>query len=149
MLLRPPRASDLPALNEMILRSKAHWGYDDDFMAACEAELKLHTADIAATSIQCAFEGDEPVGVAQLSSEDGELHLEKLFVAPGQMGKGIGRALMDWVVSTARIAGCCPIIIEADPDAAPFYEHIGADRAGEAPSGSIPGRMLPRYELVG
>ena len=86
--------------------------------------------------------------MAQLSSEDGELHLEKLFVAPGQMGKGIGRALMDWVVSTARIAGCCPIIIEADPDAAPFYEHIGADRAGEAPSGSIPGRMLPRYELV-
>ena len=32
----------------------------------------------------------------------------------------------------------------ADPDAAPFYVHMGAEPAGEAESGSIPGRLLPR-----
>jgi hypothetical protein len=36
------------------------------------------------------------------------------------------------------------MIIEADPDAAPFYRLMGARHTGFAPSQSIPGRMLPR-----
>jgi hypothetical protein len=36
------------------------------------------------------------------------------------------------------------MIIEADPDAAPFYRRLGARDAGLAPSGSIAGRMLPK-----
>jgi len=35
-------------------------------------------------------------------------------------------------------------MLDADPDAEPFYLHHGARRIGEVPSGSIPGRMLPR-----
>ena len=35
-------------------------------------------------------------------------------------------------------------MIEADPDAAPFYRRMGAQDVGLAPSGSIPGRMLPK-----
>ena len=36
--------------------------------------------------------------------------------------------------------------LDADPHAVGFYEHMGAKVIGEAPSGSIPGRMLPRME---
>jgi hypothetical protein len=39
------------------------------------------------------------------------------------------------------------MIIEADPDAAAFYEHMGARHAGLAASWSIPGRMLPRMQM--
>jgi hypothetical protein len=39
------------------------------------------------------------------------------------------------------------MIIEADPDAASFYERMGARYAGFAPSQSIPGRMLPRMQM--
>jgi hypothetical protein len=36
------------------------------------------------------------------------------------------------------------MVIEADPDAAPFYRKMGAKHCGFAPSGSIPGRVLPK-----
>ena len=38
----------------------------------------------------------------------------------------------------ARIAD-----IQADPGAVGFYERMGAERTGQAPSASIPGRVLP------
>jgi hypothetical protein len=40
--------------------------------------------------------------------------------------------------------GAHRMAIEADPDAAPFYRRMGAKDSGFAPSGSIPGRMLPK-----
>ncbi len=36
------------------------------------------------------------------------------------------------------------MVIAADPGAEPFYGAMGAVRAGEIPSVSIPGRNLPR-----
>jgi hypothetical protein len=39
------------------------------------------------------------------------------------------------------------LLIDADPFAESFYLALGCERIGEAPSGSIPGRMLPRLRL--
>ena len=39
------------------------------------------------------------------------------------------------------------LTILADPNAAAFYERAGAVRIGEAPSDSVPGRLLPLYEV--
>jgi hypothetical protein len=36
---------------------------------------------------------------------------------------------------------------DADPDAAPFYRKMGAYDVGQAPSGSVPGRMLPKFAM--
>lgn len=36
------------------------------------------------------------------------------------------------------------LTVDADPDAAPFYRRMGARDDGQAASGSIPGRLLPR-----
>nr|WP_211354784.1 hypothetical protein [Stackebrandtia albiflava] len=36
---------------------------------------------------------------------------------------------------------------DADPGAEPFYRRMGAVRIGEAPSGSVPGRVLPRMTV--
>jgi hypothetical protein len=43
--------------------------------------------------------------------------------------------------------GAARMTIEADPDAAPFYRHLGARDIGLAPSGSIAGRVLPKLAL--
>lgn len=69
------------------------------------------------------------------------------FVDLPFIGRGVGRQLFADLVPTAHSLGISSLRIEADPGAAPFYEHMGAVRVGEAPSNSIPGRMLPRYEL--
>ena len=78
----------------MALRSKGYWGYDQEFLDACRAELTFRPEDVVTRRI-------------------------------------------------AREAGYTSLLIEADPNAVGFYEAMGADRIGEVPSGSLPGRTLP------
>lgn len=147
MRLRKPDLHELGALSELIMRSKAVHGYDAAFMEACREELTLTPAKIARGPIIVAeFEG-ALAGVAQIIAYDGEWHLELLFIDPEHMGRGIGRRLMAWAAEEATRLGAKELRIEADPDAAPFYLKMGTIQRGEAPSQSVPGRMLPLLVL--
>ncbi len=88
---------------------------------------------------------DGIAGIAQLTFAPDGCYLDKLFIDPNRMGKGYGRHLYQWALQTATEKGAGEMIIEADPGAAPFYERMGATRAGEVPSGSIARRTLPRF----
>lgn len=74
--------------------------------------------------------------------------LEKLFVCPDRMERGIGRILFEWAVAAARQGECDVLTVASDPGAAAFYRRMGCRDSGEAPSGSIPGRTLPRLKLI-
>ena len=50
------------------------------------------------------------------------------------MGRGIGRALFEHAIAQARISDADLIQIEADPNAAGFYERMGAVRIGASTS---------------
>lgn len=59
---RPAEAEDLTGL---VMRSKAHWGYDAVFMAACAQELRIRSDDVTARHIVVAEnERGEVLGVA-------------------------------------------------------------------------------------
>ncbi len=145
--LHPARPEDLPALSDLCMRSKAYWGYDATFMAACVEELTITRQDLETTPLVTARNDGALAGVAQIGPLDGDADLLKLFVDPPFMGHGIGRVLFDWCKAQARAMGAARLMIEADPNAAPFYERMGAHVVGTAPSGSIPGRLLPLLEL--
>ncbi|MEM6899190.1 MAG: GNAT family N-acetyltransferase [Pseudomonadota bacterium] len=144
IILRAPELHELPAASELCLRSKAYWGYDADFMSACVEELTLTKDDIAQDLVVLAWDDDAIVGVAQVSDGADGCYLEKLFVEPAQMGNGVGRKLFDWSRSAGAQLGARQIIVEADPEAVPFYKAMHCKDAGSAPSSSIPGRILPR-----
>jgi GNAT superfamily N-acetyltransferase len=151
--LRAARPDEVAALSELALRSKAHWGYDDAFMAACGDELTLHPDDLASGVVVVAEADGEPIGLSRLTGPDGEGigETDMLFVAPERIGTGIGHALFARLRADAVARGCTALRIEADPNAAAFYEHEGAVRVGEVPSASISGRVLPllRLDLAG
>ena len=146
--VRAARDEDLRALSDLCLRSKGYWGYDDAFLEACRDELTPTAADLAGSAVVVIDGPDGPEAVARVSPDGADAVLELLYVDPGAMGRGHGRRLFDWAVSEARGRGAAELVIEADPNAAPFYERMGARRAGEAPSGSVAGRMLPRFVLT-
>jgi GNAT superfamily N-acetyltransferase len=131
----------------LCMRSKAVWGYDADFMAACRAELTFVPGDLVSSRIAVAASGDSVLGVAQVRMVGRDADLQKLFVEPDALRGGVGRALFGWAIDAARELGASRIIIEADPGAAPFYRRLGARDIGLAPSGSIAGRMLPKLAL--
>ena len=145
--LRAPKVAELASLSDLCLRSKAIWGYDAAFMAACLDELTLRPEDLQQTELVVAESQEAAVGIAQVSVAKGSAELLKLFVDPNHMGKRVGTALFDWATRTARSQHAHILIIEADPGAEPFYVKLGAKRVGEAPSGSIPGRVLPLLHL--
>ncbi len=124
------------------MRSKAHWGYDAGFMEACRAELTIRPGDDV---IVAELDGTL-AGLAQIDLTADPADLAKLFVDPSFMARGLGRVLFMRCVSRARHKGLNRISIEADPGAASFYEAMGAIPVGTAPSGSIPGRVLPMLE---
>ena len=86
-------------------------------------------------------------GLAQGEMKDDGAELVKPFVDPARFRNGVGSALFGWASETAKSLGARRMIIDADPDAAAFYRRMGARDAGAAPSGSIPGRLLPRLQL--
>src|SRR5215475_3810915 len=147
LLIRAPEVEELPALSELCLRSKAVWGYDAAFMAACRAELTFDPDDLVFSRIAVAEQGGRILGVAQVRMVGRDADLQKLFVEPAALRGGVGRALFAWAADAAGGMGASQMIIEADPDAAPFYRRLGARDAGLAPSRSIAARMLPKLVL--
>jgi GNAT superfamily N-acetyltransferase len=141
--IRGARIGEAAGLTALCVRSKAHWGYDAEFMRLSQASLTVSDAAIAAGRVLVAERAGLPFGVAQVEP-DGELGM--MFVDPRAMNRGVGRALFERAVVLARTFGARRMAILADPNAAPFYERMGARRVGEAPSDAILGRTLPLYE---
>ncbi|MEE8545291.1 MAG: hypothetical protein V3T29_05715 [Alphaproteobacteria bacterium] len=61
-MIRPARPGEAAALTDLALRSKAHWGYDAAFMAACRAELTVTPAQAASGLVQVYEEGGRAFG---------------------------------------------------------------------------------------
>jgi GNAT superfamily N-acetyltransferase len=147
LTIRPPTIDELPELSDLCFRSKAVWGYDENFLEACRSELSFKPQDLELTCVAVAEHDGKPIGVAQLKIVNDEADLLKLFIEPGALRGGTGKALLAWAIAAAKQLGAARLTIEADPDAAPFYRKMGAYDIGQAPSGSLPGRMLPKLAM--
>ena len=137
-------------LSALALRSKAHWGYAQDFLEACRDELTVDESRIGAADYHCyvAVEGDSIIGFYSLESmREGLWELDALFVEPARIGTGIGRSLIRHALGTLSGCGATRLLIQGDPNATDFYRAAGARRAGTRESDSIPGRYLPLFEI--
>jgi GNAT superfamily N-acetyltransferase len=145
-VIRPARLHELPLLSALALRSKAVWGYSPELMAAFHSELTLRAEHLPLVFVDEL--GGAVRGFYALSVLDAErAELEFLFVEPGALRRGCGRALLAHAREQARELGCRAIVIQGDPHAAGFYVAIGARAIGSRESDSVPGRVLPLYEL--
>ncbi|MBC7280485.1 GNAT family N-acetyltransferase [Hoeflea sp.] len=148
MRIRQARLDEAGVLTELAMRSKASHGYSSAFMEACRDELKIDEEALAQRDVWVA-ETDNAgiVGFFGLwPPEDSVAEVDPLFVDPGYQRCGIGRTLWDSLEHRARSAKASKIRLDADPNAVRFYERMGCVVTGEAPSGSIAGRLLPQME---
>jgi GNAT superfamily N-acetyltransferase len=93
-----------------------------------------------------AMVGDEVAGFYLLRSSDKSWELDHLWVEPGFMRRGIGRALLSHALETAARAGATEMSVDADPHAERFYLQCGAVRCGmiAAPLSDQPYRARPQ-----
>lgn len=146
--LRLARPDEANILTELTMRAKRSNGYDDAFMEACREELTV-TDERLATGEYWVAEVDDICGCVCLvddpESQTGEVHA--FFIDPPWQRQGIGRLLWQKIVERVEAKGLSTLQLDADPAAVPFYEAMGFKVVGEAPSGSIKGRTLPRMEI--
>ncbi|TXL86629.1 GNAT family N-acetyltransferase [Streptomyces sp. IB2014 016-6] len=145
--IRPAQPEEATFLSDLAIRSKAHWGYDAEFLASCRGELTLNGEELAGRRTAVAERDGSVVGFTTLEGEPPQGVLGMMFVDPDAIGQGIGRLLFTHAVEAAQALGFTQFTIDADPNAEPFYEAMGGVLASRVPSGSIPGRTLAQYLL--
>lgn len=121
---------DAATLTEIAFAAKRHWGYPDRWMEIWGDELRITPEFIASHETYSAVMDSQGVGFYAIGQKDGRLHLLNLWVLPGWMGRGIGRALFNHAVMRAKTLGFREIEIESDPNAEGFYLRMGGRRVG-------------------
>lgn len=124
--VRKAQEVDAPAISRVIveaLRTSNSQDYSPAVIACVErsfspgAVLEL----MARRQVVVAQLGEQVVGTASL---DGEV-VRTVFVAPGQQGVGIGRALMQRVEALAGAAGVHTLRVPSSLTAQAFYARLG------------------------
>lgn len=146
-----------PMLTELCRRSKAHWGYEPELLERWASDLAITAHDIDRDAVLVAELGDADgapprrvAGFARISrgtaphlDHPAPAKLNDLWVEPGDIGSGVGRALFDAACEVARTLPADQLLIVADPNAEGFYLRMGARRIGEEASELVDGRRLP------
>jgi hypothetical protein len=142
--IRPASGNDAAALSALALRSKAAWGYDAAFMAACRAELTITAEGIAARPTWVLEEQGAILGFYQLRIDGRMAEVAQFFVAPAACGAAAG-GVCGRISRRRRAPPAAPGSRSTrTPHAEGFYRAMGMVPRGAAPSGSIPGRLLPQ-----
>ncbi len=146
--IRRARPDEATVLSALALRSKAYWGYDAAFIAACREDLTLTVAELDRDAVYVVTAGGPPLGFYHLCGAGDELTLNALFVEPGAIGQGYGRRLWAHAVALAATRGARGLMVQSDPHATGFYREMGAQIVGGIPSTVFPGRMLPTLRFA-
>jgi GNAT superfamily N-acetyltransferase len=150
MRIRPAIPADVEDLSRIALAAKASWGYSAPQLAAWRSALVV-TAESLARWFTSVLESEgEAVAFAQVSPESSPWEFQALWVLPGHMHRGFGRALVQHAAAHAAAHGQAVLAIDSDPNAEPFYLRCGA-RVVErvpAPIEGSPNRARPQLILA-
>jgi len=147
--IKPAEPSQAAELTALAHAAKARWGYHETLMSLWADELTFTEDFIENHPVFVAESDGEVIGVYALIKEGRTASLDDMWVHPRSMKSGVGRALFEHAVKTAREIGAETLEIVSDPYAEGFYMRMGARRVGSVPS-KPPGRELPQlfYDLT-
>ncbi|HDR9585872.1 TPA: GNAT family N-acetyltransferase [Burkholderia stabilis] len=147
--VRAARTADADELTKLARLSKAHWGYPEDWLDLWQSDLTISPETIEG-AIGCVAESAGTIiGFWVRASSDSDQPTPGwLFVHPDHMGRGVARALWEEIRREAAARGIRSFVIEADPNAVPFYLTLGAEKIGTKESSVVPGRLFPILRIA-
>lgn len=107
------------------------WGDPAGTLAGWKEQLSITATDVEARPVFVAELEGALSGFYSLTPGTPDWKLDNLWVAPAQARCGIGTALLRHSLVQARLGGAARVLVDADPNAEPFYLHCGAVRTGE------------------
>src|SRR6476646_8069393 len=124
-----PEEADI--LSQITFAAKAHWGYPNRWLEIWKPQLTFSPEYFEENESWVAEIEDVPVAFYTLQEKAGSAWLENLFVSPKFIGKGVGKRLFLHAAELSRQRAFRTLQLEADPNAAGFYEKLGMHKSGE------------------
>lgn len=147
MKIQKAKPTDANAITALTLRSKNYWNYGSELIESWREELTISADFIENNEVYKLIDKDELVGFYIYSIENqSTIRLDFLFIEPKFIGKGYGKILVNDFLNRIKTTTFKSVIVDADPNAEPFYNRLGFQVIGQLPS-SIEGRFLPIMEL--
>jgi GNAT superfamily N-acetyltransferase len=133
VLIRPANAAEAPVLEALQRRSSDVWDEYREQLATHPDAIELPQTFIENGWVRVAIADDAtPIGFSVVIPRDSSVHeLDGLFVEPGHMRRGVGRALVEDAAARASANGADCLEVTAGP-AQGFYERAGFDLVGAA-----------------
>ena len=126
------RADDAPAIANMsrcLIENGLPWSWNEGRIGYCIRNREC--------IVLAARERRRLAGFAIMEFYDEHAHLSLLAVQPGYQRLGIGRQLIEWLESSARVAGTFTVQLElraSNDGARLFYERLGYREVGRKPA---------------
>jgi ribosomal protein S18 acetylase RimI-like enzyme len=141
--VRRARIEDAEAIGRLLHDFNSEY---DDYTPGAEAMGKRLRELLESGDVTVLVGGPGPDGLALLRfrpslwSETLDCYLEELYVVPDRRGEGLGQALMEAAIETARKEGATYMDLgtaETDTAARALYEKLGFSRTEGKPDGPI------------
>ncbi len=145
MFIRSAKVQDCHLLSNLAYKSKAYWGYTEDFLQQCKEDLTVTKGYIEENPV-FVMESDNKI-IAFYSLTINEMKLDALFIDPDYIGKGLGRMIWDHLLNKAKELGISEFTLDSEPNAEGFYLKMGAKNIGSTPSTVFPDRHLPLMKV--
>jgi N-acetylglutamate synthase-like GNAT family acetyltransferase len=147
-MIRRASADEAALLTTIALDAKRYWGYPEHWIKHWEADLTITADFIRDNHVYVAETDGEVRGFYALCVSGDKAELEHMWVTPGCIGTGIGKELFLDAMERAAALAVRGVELSADPNAAGFYERMGATQVGEVDS-PVDGqtRKLPRLRI--
>jgi N-acetylglutamate synthase-like GNAT family acetyltransferase len=151
LAIRPARPEEAEFLSHLIFRARTYWDYPRELMEywAERGDLSITPEEIEENPVYVAEDSDEVLGFYSIeTAEDGSRLIGNLWVMPEYIGSEIPSALLFHACELAKTSGSDCLFMISDPNAAAFYEKMGAERIGEKQAGRLDGKSaLPVLRL--
>jgi N-acetylglutamate synthase-like GNAT family acetyltransferase len=147
-IIRRALPEEAETLTQIAVDAKRYWGYPEHWIKHWESDLTISSDFIRDNHVYVAEQEGEVRGFYALCVSGSKAELEHMWVTPGSIGTGVGKELFLDAMDRAITLEVREIEISADPNAAGFYERMGASQIGETES-NIDGqvRKLPRLRI--
>jgi len=146
--IREARTEETNTLTQIAQEAKRHWGYPEHWLERWKTELTITEDFIRQNAVYVAEMDGIIVGFYALVRRGETAELDHMWVAPSQIGGGIGKALFLHAMDLAAAQRLSQVDIFSDPHAEGFYQKMGASRVGESVS-ELEGqpRVLPHLKI--
>jgi predicted N-acetyltransferase YhbS len=126
LAIRHAVADDLPALQQVFRRSSLSNEHDREILLRHPEALDFSASSLAVGRVRVAsVDSGAIIGFVTSMYIERGLELQDLFVDPAWFRRGVGRALIEDVVVSAKAEGITRVEVIGNPHALAFYSEVG------------------------